>query len=1144
MKSALTVARFRRAVSLRSALIALLLAPLAVLQAAEPVTIDLAKRTWQGIPGIERTARGRVFASWFTGGPKEPSPENTVLLSHSDDAGKTFASPEAMALPLSDGTRCYDPCLWIDPKGRLWYLFNRSLKDSTQHGVYARICDHPDASPLVWGAEFRVGFDGPFSFRINKPIAFSTGEWIMPVTHALEPVAAWAGFNPKQVQGVGISTDEGKTWTLHGAVSTPGAALENMIVELRDGRLWMLIRTAKVLWESHSSDKGRTWTEGKPTTIATPHSRFFIRRLASGNLLLVNHYKFKGRNNLTAQLSTDDGTTWNDGLLLDERGGDTYANGVPGGVSYPDGVQDRDGLIWIIYDRGRNSVGEILLARFREKDMLAGKNVSGAVKLKQVISKLEQPAEHSAPTVNGSKSPKPASPPGLLLGPSDGPDAVQGRYTPDGRVVFDKRPIKEWEFMATGTGVTGLTVSFPDEMLIQVNHASAIDEQGKVRALARLHLTLEGSPFATSKSFRMETDFRRSLILVAAQTDSGTVRMEIRAHVPMDGFRIDVYDERTKPSLLRLRFEEDATSVALASGKGMSFLHENPKAGAAIKTTNQHWLAGRTFGLRVESPTSDSVQCEGELMKVPASNHQTLYLVGASERKGKDSFLKSVTERTAQLTALSHDEFIQSHEAWWRQFWARSYFEPDATKIELLRHRASFDLFRYYTACCTSDRRETPARFQIELFRYHLRQHKWLTLGLCAVEMYQSVFGTMRTGDWETLRSEFNFFDENLPSYRDQARRTQGVGGAFIPMSNQPWTNLAPQPPALNKARIEVDAPYNGDNPAGSLFMLALGCDYADVSNDSRFTGEILRPLASEVMEYFQLRYPSGKDGKIAFDPCNAGETWRAVRNPAEIICAFRFALPRLISVGEKHGWPESTLAQWRAMLAAAPMIPRGQLKFDDPTIKPEILPGNLLVPAEDMHGCKPYVLPWRPKGKPVYDMNVQQTELFAIWPTKLMLRNDADYAVAKESYEVRRWQHSPPGGWQLDVVHAACLGLRSEVGKWFGPHFDQTFPFPCGLASELAPPNPARKGIPDYPSLQGMGTGVIPVLEMLLSDFPEKVIILPCWDPKVAVRYALFSPYAGKVTVDYAPERGANVKTERPIRVTFGKDIHPAKQK
>lgn len=355
-----------------------------VLHAADQnVVIDIATRTWQGIPGLERTAKGRVFVSWFTGGPKEPAPENTVLLCYSDDGCRTFTQPEAMGLPDKDGTRCYDPTVWIDPKGRLWYVFNRGNKDTAVHGVHARICDDPDATPPKFGSEFRVGYDAPFSFRMNKVTVLSTGEWLMPVTHAANPVRAWCtGFNTKQeptLHGVGISTDEGKTWKLHGAVKSPPWALENMIVELKDGRLWMLIRTSSgFLWESYSSDKGHTWSEGKASRIASPGSRFFIRRLASGNLLLVNHYKFKGRSHLTAQVSSEDGATWNDGLLLDERSG----------VSYPDGVQDKDGLIWITYDRDRNGDGDILLAKFREEDVAAGRNVSGAVTLKQVISKL------------------------------------------------------------------------------------------------------------------------------------------------------------------------------------------------------------------------------------------------------------------------------------------------------------------------------------------------------------------------------------------------------------------------------------------------------------------------------------------------------------------------------------------------------------------------------------------------------------------------------------------------------------------------------------------------------------------------------------------------------------------------------------
>ena len=344
--------------------------------AEESLTVP--ERTWQGIPGLERTAGGRVFVSWFTGGPAEPAPENTVVLAYSDDEGKTFTEPRAIAVP-SGGTRCFDPALWIDPHGRLWYLFNRGNKSTAVHDVHARICDDPDANPPVFDKEFRVGFDVPYAFRLNKITVLSSGEWIMPVTLAEEPIHKWFA-GPKQLQGVGISTDQGKTWKLHGAVKAPEWALECMITELRDGRLWMLIRTGSgVLWQSYSTDKGRTWSEGSATTIASPGARFFVLRLSSGNLLLVNHFKFKGRSHLTARISEDDGVTWNEGLLLDERSS----------VSYPDGVQDCDGLIWITYDRDRQGAGDVLFATFREKDVIAGKDVSGEVRLKQKVDSLD-----------------------------------------------------------------------------------------------------------------------------------------------------------------------------------------------------------------------------------------------------------------------------------------------------------------------------------------------------------------------------------------------------------------------------------------------------------------------------------------------------------------------------------------------------------------------------------------------------------------------------------------------------------------------------------------------------------------------------------------------------------------------------------
>ena len=91
------------------------------------------------------------------------------------------------------------------------------------------------------------------------------------------------------------------------------------------------------------------------------------------------------------------------------------------------------------------------------------------------------------------------------------------------------------------------------------------------------------------------------------------------------------------------------------------------------------------------------------------------------------------------------------------------------------------------------------------------------------------------------------------------------------------------------------------------------------------------------------------------------------------------------------------------------------------------------------------------------------------------------------------------------------------------------------GLARETAPENPNHPGIPDCPSLQGMGTGVLPVLEMLLQDTPGELVVLPCWPAQVPVDFTLYSPFAGKVEVHYVPGAPLEVATEREVRVRSG---------
>ena len=83
------------------------------------------------------------------------------------------------------------------------------------------------------------------------------------------------------------------------------------------------------------------------------------------------------RSHLTAYLSDDDGKSWYRGMLLDERDQ----------VSYPDGVEAEDGRIHVIYDRGRQTHAEILLATFTEEDVRLGRPVSDEVRLKAIVNK-------------------------------------------------------------------------------------------------------------------------------------------------------------------------------------------------------------------------------------------------------------------------------------------------------------------------------------------------------------------------------------------------------------------------------------------------------------------------------------------------------------------------------------------------------------------------------------------------------------------------------------------------------------------------------------------------------------------------------------------------------------------------------------
>jgi len=180
------------------------------------------------------------------------------------------------------------------------------------------------------------------------------------------------------------SPDEGKTWRRSNVIDRGGighhaGVTEATIEQLRDGRIWMLMRTNwKTFWEAYSTDEGATWTSIGPTQIDASSAPGLLVRLQSGRLILVwNRYYPEGQTSfplsggdnqwsevpvsnhrleLSIMFSDDDGKTWTDPVVI--------ARNKKGWIAYPYLFEAHPGELWITTMQGG------LQARLHEEDFL------------------------------------------------------------------------------------------------------------------------------------------------------------------------------------------------------------------------------------------------------------------------------------------------------------------------------------------------------------------------------------------------------------------------------------------------------------------------------------------------------------------------------------------------------------------------------------------------------------------------------------------------------------------------------------------------------------------------------------------------------------------------------------------------------
>ena len=246
-----------------------------------------------------------------------------------------FAEPKIPAGSTApDGSRSGgpdSPRLWlyyVTLYGPKWTSGKIHFRHSTDRGA-------------TWGPE-QTFEDELGHMTRNKFHVLPNGSWLFPLYDERD----WSSY-------VAISSDRGVTWQRSTVMRAPYGIIQPSVVPTPDGRLLCLMRPGGrggLIWQSHSADGGRTWSQPSPSPLPNPNAGTDAVATAGGAIVLAFNNTPSGRSPLNVALSDDGGATWPHCRAVETAGAE---------YSYPAIIQSSDGLFHLTYTYRRTHIKHV-----------------------------------------------------------------------------------------------------------------------------------------------------------------------------------------------------------------------------------------------------------------------------------------------------------------------------------------------------------------------------------------------------------------------------------------------------------------------------------------------------------------------------------------------------------------------------------------------------------------------------------------------------------------------------------------------------------------------------------------------------------------------------------------------------------------
>lgn len=693
-----------------------------------------------------------------------------------------------------------------------------------------------------------------------------------------------------------------------------------------------------------------------------------------------------------------------------------------------------------------------------------------------------------------------------------------------------------------GNGRMGTMVwTSPDAIHFQINRADVFavnrDHQGRpgqigsatdyCGGIAGVVVHTGGQPFAPG-----EKSFRQRLSLDNAECVIESTGLSVRCFISADSdiLVMEVDDRRASPQRLKVTVSMLRSPEVIAGQNiATSAFSEVPSRivlSQRFRERDYFNASAIAVGVAGDGVEIEQTAATDRTLVLPAAQKKQVILISSAAAWKPDSDVAATAVALVNAAgSRSFDELRESHQAWWKKFWSRSFVKlksADGRAEQVERWR---NLLLYHMA--SSSRGELPPKWNGSLFVTTGDQRRWGSqYWVWTTEMLY--FPLLAADAIDLTDPFFNMYVRQLPNCERAARQRWGVSGAFFPettsfdgptvlpddvaaefqdvlLGRKPHTAMSPRAKALcqfdSQLSVVID-PYKGRfawishvTSSGSEVAVHAWWRYRH-TGDREWLRTHAYPLLRGTVEFYRQLVKKEADGLYHLSGTNVHEDFWGVKDSIMDLAAIRGTVPLAIRAAEILEVDSELRGHWKELLEHLAPYPMGS----DPRAK--ALTGSVL--AEDVWAAG-Y------RGEIDGQNNPEDVWLTPIFPFEawtLETHDAATDAIAQKALDLASRHAAVLGGAGLNTairspIAAVRAGRGKELPKILERYRAAFAPLPNGMSLFEGP---------TAASVEHLGLLSMTLQEALMQSVsahpgePEIIRVFAAWPPEWEASFRLLA--------------------------------------